>query len=364
VVAPQHPGRLDDVTLRERLADGGRRPRVRRARDAQGVDVEAVLAAELVEGRGAAGRLGAEAEVLADHDGARRQRVDEHPLDELLGRPRGQIPVEAQDQHGVDTCLEQQVTTLVDRGEPPRRPLRQQHLHGVRVEGDGDHRQPAECVGSGAGAADHHPVSAVDAVEVADGDHRATEIGRDLVEGVPDAHGRQPARRSADEDGHGGGVGAALLVQRQEEAVGVEQRDRLPGGSVKPGRLRPWRTSRAVSSSRSTAGNARRAAAGSGTGRYACSSCSSVRASSSVNSPTRVRRSAVRCPPTPSAAPRSRAIARTYVPAEQVRLTSTSTYGAATRTAPTSSRCTRTDLAASSTSSPARTARTRAARRP
>ncbi len=71
-------------------------------------------------------------------------------------------------------------------------------------------------------------------------------------------------------------------------------------------------------------------------------SCSRVRAWSSPNRPTLVRRSAVRWPPTPSAAPTSRASARMYVPLEQSTATSTSVTSPSRRTASTSNRSIRT----------------------
>ena len=72
--------------------------------------------------------------------------------------------------------------------------------------------------------------------------------------------------------------------------------------------------------------------------------------------PTRVRRSEIRCPPTPSAAPRSRASARTYVPLEHSTSTSTSSTPSPGRGDPTTSnRLTVTGRAASSTASPERT---------
>ena len=86
-------------------------------------------------------------------------------------------------------------------------------------------------------------------------------------------------------------------------------------------------------------------------------SWSSVRASLTRYGPTLVRRNAVRCPPTPSAAPRSRASARTYVPLEHVTRASTSTTWSAGRTAVTVNSRTVTVLGASSGGWPARASR-------
>ena len=62
-----------------------------------------------------------------------------------------------------------------------------QHRHRVRVEGHRDHAE-AVLVGDLAGGAHDVLVTEVDTVEVADDHHGATQVGRDLVEGMPHAH--------------------------------------------------------------------------------------------------------------------------------------------------------------------------------
>jgi len=66
--------------------------------------------------------------------------------------------------------------------------LRPQHREWVRVESYGDHCQPLG-VGHLAGAAYEVAVTEVDTVEVADDDDRATQTGRQVLEGTPDSHG-------------------------------------------------------------------------------------------------------------------------------------------------------------------------------
>ena len=78
--------------------------------------------------------LRAEPEVGADHDGPGVEGVDQHPLLELLRRPRRHVSVERQRQHVVGTRFGEQLGAAFDGGELGRRVLRAQHRHGVRVQ--------------------------------------------------------------------------------------------------------------------------------------------------------------------------------------------------------------------------------------
>ena len=82
----------------------------------------------------------------------------------------------------------------LERRQHDRRVLGAQHRHRVRVEGHRHQRQPA-FVGDLAGPVDDPLVAAVDAVEVADDDDGAAEVGRHRVEGTPDLHDEQPTER-------------------------------------------------------------------------------------------------------------------------------------------------------------------------
>ena len=62
----------------------------------------------------------------------------------------------------------------------------------------------AALVGDLAGPGEHVPVAEVDAVEVADHHDGAAQVGRHLVEGAPDLHGRD--RLASDEDRDGAGT--------------------------------------------------------------------------------------------------------------------------------------------------------------
>ena len=131
-----------------------------------------------------------------------------------------------------------------------------QHRHRVRVEGDRDDRESA-LVGDGPGPGDHPTVAEVHAVEVPDHHDRAAEVGRHVVGGPPDLHGRNTIgrRRLTDEDGDGAGPAVARLVEREELARRGEHRGQPGAGR---GRA-PGRTGRRVacSSSRSTEGKPR-----------------------------------------------------------------------------------------------------------
>ena len=75
-----------------------------------------------------------------------------------------------------------------------RRGLRAQKLLGVRIEGDGERRAPELCA-SGA-AAKNLAVTEMHAVEIADGGHRGSKRGWDLVESAIDGEQERLGRRS------------------------------------------------------------------------------------------------------------------------------------------------------------------------
>ena len=175
-------------------------------------------------------------------------------------------------------------------------------------------RSPSR-VGDGARPRDDVLVAEVHAVEVADDDRRAAEVGRDVVEGPPDLHGgrtlAEPEAQTKTATGRGARLAAAARRARgTRRRVRTPRSGRLGERQVEPaadahvGGLRP-RRGRAP-------GSAARAASAIGhhreRRRRARRGCGPRRGRTG---PTAVRRSAVRWPPTPSAAPRSRAIART-----------------------------------------------------
>ena len=80
-------------------------------------DLEAVVAAEVAQELDVAPPAVAEVEVLADDDEAGRQLVDQHLLDEVLGRLLGPGQVERNDHGAVDAALGQQLQLLLEAGQ-------------------------------------------------------------------------------------------------------------------------------------------------------------------------------------------------------------------------------------------------------
>ena len=71
-------------------------------------DLEAVLAAQRAQGADVAGVADPEPGVLADHDDAGAERLDEHGADELLGVQLASSRVNSMHQHGVEAGRLQQ----------------------------------------------------------------------------------------------------------------------------------------------------------------------------------------------------------------------------------------------------------------
>ena len=109
---------------------------------------------------------------------------------------------------------------------------------------------------------------------------------------------------------HGAGVVAALLVQGEEVSGGVEQCHRGVGAESE---TRKWATEPDVGGLRLVEVESREGRAGGAVEVDDMNLLQLVErvGRASAKPPTRVRRSIVRWPPTPSAAPRSRASART-----------------------------------------------------
>ena len=127
---------------------------------------------------------------------------------------------------------------------------------------------------------------------------------------------RIAAASGGSEHQRGPDLAITLLEQGDQLTVGADPAMVAPGSPSTTAMDWPYDSARASSSSSSRTGNVARAASASGTtsiGRSigSAASSSSDRATSRPYPPTRVRRRAVRWPPTPSPAPRSRASART-----------------------------------------------------
>ena len=232
--------------------------------------------AEGLERGDVAGGLAAEAEVGADDDGGGVHGVDQHPLGELLGGPRRHVAVEGQGQHVVGAGLGEQLRPALDGGQLGRGVLGPQHRHRRRVEGHRHQRQPAR-VGELARPRQHPAVPEVDAVEVADHHGGRPEIGRHVGERAPDLHAPH-SRRPHTNTATGRARSLARLVERQERAVGGEERGQRRSGRARADGPRARRRRRPRS--RSTQGTPRGRRRRSGSTAKESASWSRVRARS------------------------------------------------------------------------------------
>ena len=164
------------------------------------------------------------------------------------------------------------------------------------------------------GPARRRAVAEVDAVEVADDHDGAAEVGRDVVEGrqictagndLPSAQPDEDARPARGLRRRAARTSARNSPSGANTATGPSLGRSRSSGAPDADVARP------AASSRSTAGKRRaRPRRRSAPAANASASRRGCGPRSRSNGPTAVRRSAVRWPPTPSAAPRSRAIAR------------------------------------------------------
>ena len=128
----------------------------------------------------------AEVEVVADDDHLRVEAVDEHTLDEGLGRLRRLVLVEGHDDDGVEAGRGEQLHLLFGARQQPRRRLGPDHGGRVAIERD-HHRHGAERLGPLTDVVDDGLVPEVYPVVGTDGDHgaaagpgRRVEIGDGL----------------------------------------------------------------------------------------------------------------------------------------------------------------------------------------
>jgi hypothetical protein len=112
-----------------------------------------------------------EAEIVADDQMAHTEAAHQHVLDEAVGMHRGEGGIEAAHMHTVDAVLRQLEQLVTQRGQARRRVLRREVLTRVWLEGQYGGFRVART-----GLLDEHReqglMAAVNAVEVADGEHR------------------------------------------------------------------------------------------------------------------------------------------------------------------------------------------------
>ena len=135
------------------------------------LQAETVFGGSRLQQREIAGAAGAEAEVVADQQPAHREPVEQHVLDEILRRAAGVGAVEAADMHAFDAVGRKQFQFLSQRREPRRRRLRREQFERMRFESEHACSQ-AQGASPVLETRKHCLVSAVHAVEVADGQRR------------------------------------------------------------------------------------------------------------------------------------------------------------------------------------------------
>ncbi|ABA49788.1 hypothetical protein BURPS1710b_1123 [Burkholderia pseudomallei 1710b] len=131
------------------------------------LDLEAEALARRLQRREIARAPRAVAEVVADHDPAGVQPVDERAFDERLGRLARERMVEVLDDHAVDAVLAQRLELVAQHRDARRRARRIEELARMRLERHHAHGQPAR-VRRRAHAREQGLVAAMDTVEVAD----------------------------------------------------------------------------------------------------------------------------------------------------------------------------------------------------
>src|SRR5829696_3046163 len=133
------------------------------------------------------GRLVTEAEVLPHHHGGRVQLLHHHDVHELGRAQPAELGAEGQHAQHVDAELRHDVGLAAQFGQHRRVGAGTDHLARVRVEGQ-HHRRQAALPGALHRPPDELLVTAVDAVEDADGHHAATPPRRCVVEATPALH--------------------------------------------------------------------------------------------------------------------------------------------------------------------------------
>ena len=187
--APQEAPSLGDVPRLQEAPHPRRRDRLPAfEHDVERLHADPGLLAEPGEEGDVAALSAAEREGRPDVDLARSEPPAQEVADELLGRHRGELPRERDDDEGVDAELGDRLFALPERLDQPRRPLRVEDPHRVRVERQDD-RRGVELPGPLDDAAEHLLVPEVDAVEVPDRQDAPPREVRAL-EGVDvDVHG-------------------------------------------------------------------------------------------------------------------------------------------------------------------------------
>jgi hypothetical protein len=168
---PQQARRMFKIADAQRIAHGG-------AGHALAIDYDCVhrfdpeampLTRRLQQVKIATAPL-AEAEVIADDEVARAETLHQNPFDEFFRRQAGQFAAEVQHVHLVDTAGFEQGQLFAQAGQARRRLIGREEFARVRFEGHYRAGQ-AMLASRGREAFEQGAMSAMQAVEVADGQH-------------------------------------------------------------------------------------------------------------------------------------------------------------------------------------------------
>jgi hypothetical protein len=142
--------------------------------------LEPVAAAEDAEHREVAGPVAAEQEIRADPHLADVQPVDQHVADEGFRIPVRQLGREADDRRALHAGVGNRFELLRRRHQERRRLVRADDARRVRVEGH-HHRRRSALAGDTADPLEDLAMPAMDAVEVAQRQHRLPPVRRPRV---------------------------------------------------------------------------------------------------------------------------------------------------------------------------------------
>jgi hypothetical protein len=162
----------------------------------------------------------AEMKVVADDHVTHPERMDQHLLDECVGLQIRQRAIEGENDGEIKAEFPEQLQLQGQGRQPEVRPLGLKKLARMRLEHDGAGRN-AEFDPLRPRRLEQRPVAPVDAVEVADGQHRAARCAGNLTISVDDLHGRRhrlsaPVRSSAPAPPGGRGNGDRAHWQEEK----------------------------------------------------------------------------------------------------------------------------------------------------
>ena len=163
----QKLGRFAHPAGAQRLADAGRGIDLAFAHHRiEHGDAKALLPALLAQHLDIAAAAGAEGKIVAAHDMARAHALQQHVVDEGVGRQGGKGLVEVLRQHRLHAVLFQEPQPGGRQGQPERTGVGHEEAARMRLEGEG-HDRRVQDLGMLGGPVDQRLVAAMHAVEIA-----------------------------------------------------------------------------------------------------------------------------------------------------------------------------------------------------